>query len=112
MAVGKQMSLEFKDFNQVANVYMDFVVDGGFFIPTNQPFEMGQEIFIALTLPDDPERRVPAATKVVWITPPNATKSKPGIGVQLIGANAKNINTRLKNCVEKSTRRSPYTFTM
>ncbi|ELV07262.1 hypothetical protein PE074_02915 [Wohlfahrtiimonas chitiniclastica] len=109
----KQMQLEFKDFEQVANVYMDFVVGGGFFIPMQTVnYQLGDEIFIALILPDDPGKRNPAATKVVWINTENSRKGKPGIGVQLTGMNAGPLNERLKKCVGSAKKKSPFTLTM
>ncbi len=113
MSVGKQMQLEFKDFDQVANVYMDFIVGGGFFIPMAKvDFNLGDEIFIALILPDEPGKRHPAATKVVWINPENSLKGKPGIGVQLTGMNAGPLNERLKRCVGSAQKKSTFTLTM
>lgn len=113
MSVGKQMQLEFKDFEQVANVYMDFITGGGFFIPMQTvDFKLGDEIFIALILPDDPGKRNPTATKVVWINPENSPKGKPGIGVQLTGMNAGQLNERLKRCVGSSKKKPSFTLTM
>lgn len=113
MSVGKQMQLEFKDFDQVANVYMDFITGGGFFIPmTKIDLSLGDEIFIALILPDEPGKRHPAATKIVWINPENSPKGRPGIGVQLTGMNAAALNERLKKCVGSSQKTSSLTLTM
>lgn len=113
MAVAKQMQLEFKDFDQVANVYMNFVTGGGFFIPMAEiNFNLSDEIFIALILPDDPGKRIPTATKVVWINPEKSTKGKPGIGVQLVGMNAGPLNERLKKCVGSAKKKPTFTLTM
>lgn len=113
MSIGKQMQLEFKDYDQVANVYMDFIVGGGFFIPMAKVnLSLGDEIFIALILPDEPEKRHPAATKVVWINPENSPKGRPGIGVQLTGMNAATLNERLKKCASLSKKTSSLTLTM
>lgn len=113
MSTIKQMSIAFKDYNQMADVYMPFLRNGGIFIPTERPFELGDELFIALSLPDEPEKRIPVPAVVVWITPMNAiNRSKPGIGVHFTGVQAQATNTRFKHDVAKATRRSPYTFTM
>lgn len=62
--------------------YMPFLKRGGLFIPTTRPYALGDEIFMLLTLMDEPAR-LPIAGTVVWVTPAGAQGSKPqGIGIQ------------------------------
>ncbi len=103
----KQISIAFKTPEQMEEAYMPFLRHGGFFIPTEQPFNIGDELFIALTLPDNPDRRQPAAAKVVWINPPKVSGGRrPGIGVAFEGVQAQEINRRFAALVKQSTRRS------
>ena len=40
-------------------------------MPTTREHRLGDDVYLLLTLPDDPQR-YPVAGKVAWITPPNA----------------------------------------
>ncbi|NND53513.1 MAG: pilus assembly protein PilZ [Gammaproteobacteria bacterium] len=62
--------------------YMQFVKNGGLFIPTNSTYNLGDEVFMLLNLMDEGEK-IPVAGKVIWITPKGAQgKRMAGIGVQ------------------------------
>ena len=64
------------------NEVMAFVRGGGLFVPTAKRYNLGDEVFILLSLMDDKDR-LPVAGKVVWITPAGAQGSRTaGIGVQ------------------------------
>ena len=76
------LSLSVKDRAVLYAAYMPFIENGGLFVPTTAPHELGDEVFLLLQLMDEAER-VPIAGRVVWITPPNAESGRvPGIGVQ------------------------------
>ncbi len=76
------LSLTIKDKNALYAAYMQFVENGGLFIPTNKKYNLGDEVFILLTLMDESER-IPVAGKIVWITPIGAEGNRAaGIGVQ------------------------------
>ncbi|WP_293371790.1 PilZ domain-containing protein [Nevskia sp.] len=76
------LTLAIKDKNALYASYMPFIKNGGLFIPTNKDYRLGDEVFILLTLMEDPER-IPVAGKIVWLTPRNAQgKRQQGIGVQ------------------------------
>ena len=62
--------------------YIPHLKRGGIFIPTTRPYRLGDDVFMLLTLMDDPNK-LPVAGQVVWITPPNCQGNKAqGIGVQ------------------------------
>jgi type IV pilus assembly protein PilZ len=76
------LSLTIKDKNALYAAYMQFVRNGGLFIPTTKRYQLGDEVFMLLTLMEDSER-IPVAGKVVWITPAGAEGNRAaGIGVQ------------------------------
>ena len=61
--------------------YMPFLKRGGLFVPTTRVYTLGDEIFMLLSLMDDPVR-LPIAGLVVWITPPGAQNNQTqGVGV-------------------------------
>ena len=81
------LSLNIKDKNVLYSTYMPFVRNGGIFIPTTRSYQLGDEIFMLLSLLDAPEK-LPVAGRVVWITPSGAQGNKvAGIGVQFTGDN-------------------------
>ncbi len=76
------LSLAIKDKGALYNAYMSFVKGGGLFVPTVKRYELGDEVFILLTLMEDRDR-LPIAGKVIWITPSGAQGNRTaGIGVQ------------------------------
>jgi type IV pilus assembly protein PilZ len=76
------LSLAIKDRGALYNAYMPFVRGGGLFVPTAKRYNLGDEVFILLTLMDEKDR-LPVAGKVVWITPAGAQGNRTaGIGVQ------------------------------
>jgi len=61
--------------------YMPFVQGGGLFVPTTRPANLGDDLYLILTLLDDSTKfAVPG--KVVWITPSGSTGRQQGVGIQ------------------------------
>jgi len=76
------LSLTIKDKAVLYAAYMPFLFNGGIFVPTNKRYSIGDEVFMLLTLMDEPEK-IPIAGRVVWITPPGAQGNRQaGVGVQ------------------------------
>jgi type IV pilus assembly protein PilZ len=76
------LSLTIKDKAVLYAAYMPFIQNGGLFIPTNKPYNLGDEVFLLLNLMDESEK-IPVAGKIVWITPKGAQGNRAaGIGVQ------------------------------
>jgi type IV pilus assembly protein PilZ len=75
------LSLAIKEKAALYAAYMPFLKNGGVFVPTNKPYKIGDEIYLILSLMDDPNK-YPIAGKVAWITPAGANNNKAqGIGV-------------------------------
>lgn len=76
------LTLTMKDKAVLYSAYMPFVQGGGIFIATNRKFKLGDEVFLVLTLMDEPEK-IPVAGKIVWVTPKGAQGNRAsGIGIQ------------------------------
>ena len=89
------MSLSIKEKPALHAAYMSFVNGGGLFIPTSRPYKLGDEVFMLLSLMDDPAK-LPIAGTVVWVTPAGAQNSKAqGIGVHF-NADESGIEARRK----------------
>jgi len=62
--------------------YIPLFSEGGIFIPTAREYKLGDDIYVLLSLPDDPQR-YPVAGKVAWVTPAKAASSRTqGVGIQ------------------------------
>lgn len=76
------LTLKVPDKNALYQSYMQFIRNGGLFIPTNRDYRIGDPVIILLMLLDDPERHT-VSGRVVWITPKDAQgRRRQGIGVQ------------------------------
>lgn len=106
------LSLSIKDKNALYAAYMPFVINGGLFIPTNREYNMGDEVFMLLSLMEETER-IPIAGKIIWKTPPGSEGYRAtGIGVQFSdqdnGTARNKIETYLAGALESS--RSTHTM--
>jgi type IV pilus assembly protein PilZ len=62
--------------------YIPLFADGGVFIPTTREYKLGDDVYVLLSLPDDPQR-YPVAGKVAWVTPARAAANRTqGVGVR------------------------------
>ena len=76
------IQLVFKERGALYAAYMPALTDGGLFVPTQRECQLGDDMYLLVSLPDDPQR-YPVAGKVVWITPPNASGGRTqGVGVR------------------------------
>ena len=77
--------------------YLSFVSNGALFVPSTQDQQLGNEVFIAVTLPNSSER-LPMNGKVVWINSKTQGGRPAGFAVQ-IGTDIS--GQRIKNEVER-----------
>ncbi len=62
--------------------YIPLFTDGGVFIPTARDYKLGDDVYVLLSLPDDPQR-YPVAGKVAWVTPARAASNRTqGVGIR------------------------------
>jgi type IV pilus assembly protein PilZ len=62
--------------------YIPLFTEGGLFVPTTRDYRLGEDIYLLLSLPDDPQRFT-VAGKVAWVTPANAAGGRTqGVGVR------------------------------
>ena len=62
--------------------YIPLFKEGGIFIPTLREYNLGDDIYVLLTIPDDIQR-YPVAGKVAWVTPPKASGNRTqGVGIR------------------------------
>jgi type IV pilus assembly protein PilZ len=79
------IQLVFREKGALYAAYIPVFSDGGLFVPTTRDYRLGDDIYLLLTLPEDPQR-YPVAGKVGWITPANASGGRTqGVGVRFPG---------------------------
>ena len=76
------IQLVFREKGALYAAYIPAFTDGGLFVPTTREYLLGDDIYLLLTLPEDPQR-YPVAGRIAWITPPNASGGRTqGVGVR------------------------------
>ena len=76
------IQLSIKEKAALYAAYIPLFSDGGIFIPSSREYRLGDDVYVLLSLPDDPQR-YPVAGKVAWVTPPKATASRTqGVGIR------------------------------
>ncbi len=75
------LSLAIKEKAALYAAYMPFIKGGGLFIPTNKPFKVGEEVFMLLTLINEPVK-LKVVGHVVWLSTAAQANKPQGIGVQ------------------------------
>ena len=76
------IQLVFREKGALYAAYMPLFAEGGLFVPTTREYKLGDDIYLLLSLPEDPQR-YPVAGKVGWITPANVSGGRTqGVGVR------------------------------
>jgi type IV pilus assembly protein PilZ len=76
------IQLVFREKGALYAAYIPAFTDGGLFVPTTRDYKLGDDIYLLLSLPEDPQRH-PVAGKIAWITPANASGGRTqGVGVR------------------------------
>jgi len=106
------LSLAIKEKVALYAAYMPYIKGGGLFIPTNKPFKIGEEVFMLLSLIDDP-MKLKVVGHVVWVTPTAQAGRPQGVGVQFSekdgGLEARN---KIENLLGSALKSSRATHTM
>lgn len=105
------LALTIQDKSVLYGAYMSFLRNGGLFVPTARTYRLGDEVFLLLTLMDEPEK-LPVAGRVVWITPEGAQGNRQaGIGIEFSDEDA-TITTKIENYLAGSLTSDRVTHTL
>lgn len=75
------IQLAVKEKSALYAAYIPIFATGGLFIPTVRDYQLGDPVYVLISLPDDPQR-YPVAGKVAWVTPAKAVSNRTqGVGV-------------------------------
>ncbi|HJV75250.1 MAG TPA: PilZ domain-containing protein [Noviherbaspirillum sp.] len=107
------LSLPIKEKAALYAAYMPFLNNGGIFVPTNKPYKVGDEIYLILTLMDDPTK-YPIAGKIAWVTPAGANNGKAqGIGVHFSSdESGQRVKLRIEELLGAALRSARATHTL
>lgn len=106
------ISFDFSTLNDLYIAFMPFIEHGGVFIPTKEPFAIGEEVGLDICLPDEPDRHQLDGL-VAWITPLGAQGGKPaGVGIQFQGDNSEAIRNLIETHLAGRLQSSEFTNTM
>lgn len=108
------LSLKISDQNMLYHCFMPFLKNGGLFIPTNKTYEIGEEVFILLTLLDEAEK-IPVAGTIAWITPSGAQGNQAaGVGIHFSEENggANVVRGKIENYLVDKLKSDKTTYTM
>lgn len=107
------LSLPIKEKAALYAAYMPFLANGGIFVPTNKRYKIGDEIYLILTLMDDPTK-YPIAGKIAWVTPPGANNNKAqGVGVHFSAdESGQRVKARIEELLGAALRSSRATHTL
>ncbi|MEX8194901.1 PilZ domain-containing protein [Comamonas guangdongensis] len=76
------MQLAIKEKAALYAAYIPLFAEGGIFVPTQRDYRLGDDVYVLLTLPDDPQR-YPVAGRVAWVTPERASGNRTqGVGIR------------------------------
>ena len=105
------LALTIQDKSVLYGAYMSFLRNGGLFVPTARTYRLGDEVFLLLTLMDEPEK-LPVAGRVVWITPEGAQGNRQaGIGIEFSDDDA-TITAKIENYLAGSLTSDRVTHTL
>lgn len=107
------LSLPIKEKAALYAAYMPFLTNGGIFVPTNKSYKIGDEIYLILTLMDDPTK-YPIAGKVAWVTPAGVHGARAqGIGVHFSAdESGQRVKLRIEELLGAALRSSRATHTL
>jgi type IV pilus assembly protein PilZ len=76
------IQLSIKEKAALYAAFIPLFSEGGIFIPSARDYRIGDDVYVLLSLPDDPQR-YPVAGKVAWVTPARAQGGRTqGVGIR------------------------------
>lgn len=109
---GGILTLTIRDKASLYSAYMPFIKNGGIFVPTNKTYQVGEEVFMLLSLMDEHEK-LPVAGRVVWITPKGAQGNRlAGIGVQFSDQDGGAVRNKIETYLAGALKSDRPTYTM
>ena len=106
------ISLSIKEKAALYAAYMPFVQGGALFVPTARPANLGDDLYLILTLIDD-ATKLAVPGKVVWITPAGSTGRQQGLGIQFVqNETGEQARSKIENLIGSALKSSRPTHTI
>jgi len=107
------LSLSIKERTALYAAYMPFLKNGGIFVPTTRPHQIGEQVYMLLSLMEGPVK-IPLSGTVVWVTPPGAQGSRQqGIGVHFDNSEAsRDVRNKIEGILGNAMKSTRQTHTM
>ncbi len=101
------LSLAIKDKGSRYSTDISFFENAGIFIPTNKAYDLGDEVFMLLTLMDETEK-MPVVGQVAWINPNGGGNSHgiAGIGVHFTEKDCEKVRNKIETFLAGSAQKS------
>ncbi|MDO5650516.1 MAG: pilus assembly protein PilZ [Moraxella sp.] len=94
---GGIITCDIRDVPTLYKSYLPFIAGGALFVPNDRISALGEDVFVAFTLPSQSDR-YPLNGKVAWINHKASANRPAGFAIQF-GSDAN--GTRLRNEIEK-----------
>jgi type IV pilus assembly protein PilZ len=107
------LSLSIKERTALYAAYMPFLKNGGIFVPTTRPHQMGEQVYMLLSLMEGPVK-IPLSGTVIWVTPAGAQGSRQqGIGVHFDNSEAaREVRKKIEGILGNALKSTRQTHTM
>lgn len=107
------IQLVFREKGALYAAYVPVFSEGGLFVPSTREYQLGDDIYLLLSLPGDPQR-YPVAGKVGWITPANAPGGRTqGVGVRFpVDEKTRQLKLKIEEILGTSLQSSKPTQTL
>lgn len=104
--------LTYPDKTSLYKAYISFTKGGGLFVPTTRGYQMNEEVFLLVTLPDS-KKSLPVPGAVIWQTPPSAMDGrKQGVGIEFKGKEGNSLRNRIEGILSTRAGSPEATHTM
>lgn len=104
--------LTYPDKDSLQKAYMPFVKGGGLFLPTTSGYQLNEEIFLLVTLPDS-KNSLPVPGQVIWQTPAGSVDGRrQGVGIEFKGREGNALRNRIEGLLGAKVSSFNPTYTM
>jgi type IV pilus assembly protein PilZ len=98
-----QLQQRYESKDALSRAYLPFINDGALFVPSEEPWSLGDtlQLVIDLALPDEPREYYEIQGVIAWINPSGAVGDfdRAGVGVQFVGGEATALRQAIEDCL-------------
>ncbi|WP_111976427.1 PilZ domain-containing protein [Algibacillus agarilyticus] len=107
----QEIPVEFRTVQELYKSYMSFFNNGGLFVQTTRPYDMGDAVALSVLLPNALDSLI-VSGQVAWLNPLGASSATPqGIGIAFIDDKDR-VKDRIETMLGTLLNSSEPTYTM